>query len=941
MAVCTTRDGSSSAIRGGEQRASRFLAGAGEMVLRVRAPRQEAKLIRIQSPKCTIGASPGCTLRLRGAGLGQSQCWILRGTSVSVIRRLHGPATLNGAQFTEAPLKAGDRLQLGSVELEFVECHHEAPRSAPAFSSPDGNVALLAALQAKLDDARSEIDRLHEESRQAFQSSIMAADRADQLRDAMALANDELEELHGAVAAAEEKMAAAIAERDKLQALLTAERDAAKNGAAQREELQQRVQQQAAELESVQKTLHDEQSRAATIVTAHSEIAAAKAEWQACQDDLQRKLAAKDTEIQSLQALLDAQRDLQHTLEQLRTTCDEHCRSAEKSQAELAQACQEVEFLSQQRNETAAERAAQKDEWLQQQAELEERIAAQAAEIESLRERYSAAQSSAMTVDFSKTQENEQAATAELNARVEDLERQLVAKCDELHALQQTLDSHAVVQQKLDQVTSEYDAQCRELAEAQGQISAAQSAHSTAVEELAAQTQVLNQLQTELSDRQAAFEQAQQRLADQQAIMATESDQIAAARQQLEELEASRAEVQQMHSELQAQSAEIEHKRAEIEEIEHQLVDQRAAVANQNQEIAQWREELGTRQREIEQRMQELETREQQLHDREQMLGRQAAAPATPAQADEPVAAASGPLPTDPDAAEQCSAGPDECAAATASDESPANPAPDNLHESTGVSSVLSRLVQAGVWRDDEPASEQTAQHSPHHDEAATGQRAWSSQPAEEPIAQSSDLPTEAEQPYSPPSAAGSGEEESIESYMARLMQRVRTPGPANANIPPPSPAAQSPAPQSPAARLPANQTSPAPERASVTPQPAEAEVQPETPVAQEPIELAPRRAAPELGASLSAMRDLANSAARSAIDQHVRKHTGRQAASRSTGAVVALCCSIGLGIFAWQNNLVYPAAGAIVGGGLAIYWTTIAMRRFSKLRRLVRGEAE
>jgi hypothetical protein len=965
MAVCTTRDSSTSGTRGGEQRVSHFLTGVGEMVLRVRAGRQQPRLIRIQSPKCTIGSSPGCTLRLRGAGLGPSQCWILRGSSASIVRRLRGPAMLNGAQFTEAPLKVGDRLQLGAVELEIVECHHDVPQSAPVFSSPKGNAALLAELQAKLDDAQSEIERLHEESRQAFQSSIMAADRADQMRDAMCLANDELEELHGAVAAAEEKMAAAIAERDKLQAQLAADREAAREGAVhsahaeatrvaqerlmaeltslqatyaqeqqqrliERQELQQRIAQQAAELESVRKTLHDEQSRAATIATADMEIEAAKAEWQACQQELQRKLSAKDTEIQSLQALVNTQRDLQQQLVQLYTTCDEHRRAAEQSQAELAQSRRECEALKEQLNNTAIERTAQTDAWLKQKADLEERLAEQGAEIESLRERYAAAQSCSMTVDFAKTLENEQAATAELNARVEDLERQLSAKCDELQSLQQTLNDYAAVQRKLEQLASEYDVKCRELAEAQGQITAAQAAHGAAVEELAAQTSAVQRLQMEVNDRQAAFDQVQQRLVDQQASMASEAEQINAGRQQLEEIASRRAEIEQMQSELQAKSAEIDQKQVEIEELHQQLLDQRTALGNQSQEIAHWREELETRQREMDQRLQELETREQQLHDQEQMLCRQAAALATPAQADEPVANASGQLPTDGDVAEHFSDGHDECIAASA--EPPANSLPDNLHESTGVSSVLSRLVQAGVWRDDEPASEETAQRLSEHEEEATSQRAFAAQPAEEPISQASDPPTEAEQPYSPPPEAGSGEEESIESYMARLMQRVRAPGAANASSPPPPPVKQSLATQSPAA-----QTPPAADRAS----PAEAEVATETPAAQEPIELAPRRAAPELGASLSAMRDLANSAARSAIDQHVRKHTGRQAASRLTGAIVTLCCSIALGFFAWHQNLIYAAAGSVIGGGLAIYWMAIAMRRFSKLRRLTREQAD
>src|SRR5690348_8206249 len=86
---------------------SRLLSSAGEMKLRVHAPKHEPREVRIRSPKCTIGSAAGCTLRLRARGVGGLHCWILRGPQGSVIRRIHGSTTLNGAQFDEAPVKIG------------------------------------------------------------------------------------------------------------------------------------------------------------------------------------------------------------------------------------------------------------------------------------------------------------------------------------------------------------------------------------------------------------------------------------------------------------------------------------------------------------------------------------------------------------------------------------------------------------------------------------------------------------------------------------------------------------------------------------------------------------------------------------------------------------------------------------------------------------------
>src|SRR5438270_13481664 len=153
MAVRTTPKTYSSRLPATAIDGSRLLASAGEMVLRVRAGRQEPRLVRIRSPKCTVGSAPGCTLRLRGAGVGRLQCWILRGPTASIVRRLHGPATLNGARFEEAALKVGDRLQVGRVELEIVECSRPAPEIESPLPPPALDTAHIASLQSQLDEA--------------------------------------------------------------------------------------------------------------------------------------------------------------------------------------------------------------------------------------------------------------------------------------------------------------------------------------------------------------------------------------------------------------------------------------------------------------------------------------------------------------------------------------------------------------------------------------------------------------------------------------------------------------------------------------------------------------------------------------------------------------------------------------------------------------------
>ena len=107
----------------------------------------------------------------------------------------------------EGPLKAGDDMQrnqwadqgqalrfqsdaergvrcmgasrLGSVEVEVVECNSSAPEAGLApFPTPQSSSEMFE-LEARLATAQERIAQLEGESRQGFQSSIVAADRAE------------------------------------------------------------------------------------------------------------------------------------------------------------------------------------------------------------------------------------------------------------------------------------------------------------------------------------------------------------------------------------------------------------------------------------------------------------------------------------------------------------------------------------------------------------------------------------------------------------------------------------------------------------------------------------------------------------------------------------------------------------------------------------------
>ena len=141
---------------------------------------------------------------------------------------------------------------------------------------------------------------------------------------------------------------------------------------------------------------------------------------------------------------------------------------------------------------------------------------------------------------------------------------------------------------------------------------------------------------------------------------------------------------------------------------------------------------------------------------------------------------------------------------------------------------------------------------------------------------------------------------------MARLMQRLRGGEAANQDPVPSTFAGSTPEPATEA---------PAPDPAAET-QPAPDVVEPSAPVEEpiEPSEYKPRNQAPERGAGLDALRDLANSSARSAISTHKVKTDGKAAIGKAIAAGLAL---LGAAAFVcWQG---YNGTVGLAGTGIAL----------------------
>jgi len=153
---------------------------------------------------------------------------------------------------------------------------------------------------------------------------------------------------------------------------------------------------------------------------------------------------------------------------------------------------------------------------------------------------------------------------------------------------------------------------------------------------------------------------------------------------------------------------------------------------------------------------------------------------------------------------------------------------------------------------------------------------------------------------------AVASDDDSIEAYMARLLKRVRGDGsgqPARETFVPPRPA--------PVADVkPASEPGTSMDQAPV-----------ESPKLPRVEQFLPRNRPPELNTSMVAMRELANSAARTAIVRHERRSGGQLALTKAVGALLTLACSGIAAYFAYRTQSLYAGIGAAIGGLAGCYW--------------------
>jgi hypothetical protein len=102
---------------------------AGRIQLRLRA---NGQVFELPPGKTTIGSSPRCNVRIEQPGVQPLHCLIVEGPEGLRVRSWVANTTLNGMPFDESPLKVGDCLSLGAIEIEVIDPRAGLSRSAEA-----------------------------------------------------------------------------------------------------------------------------------------------------------------------------------------------------------------------------------------------------------------------------------------------------------------------------------------------------------------------------------------------------------------------------------------------------------------------------------------------------------------------------------------------------------------------------------------------------------------------------------------------------------------------------------------------------------------------------------------------------------------------------------------------------------------------------------------
>jgi len=329
----------------------------GGILLQIQAPNYPPKKVYIRSPRCSIGSSRDCTLRLVAEGVEPLHCLLIRSGSEVAVQRAARSTWLNGQEFHSAPFRAGDHLRLGPIVIQLLRIGEESPKTSSSPSSPatvrtpsqermdsggllepagaDGSPGLLS------DGVQSSKRKGKQDSSAAEQTiRRLGHQRARRLIGLVRQAREKIEQLQKQVEQLRTDFETLRSEEVRLRTL------------AQQHAVWETQSRQLAELETrLHHRQHDLDRREARLETQRQTSERQWAEWKAEQEQLQQELQRQAQTLQQQQAeLLESQKILEKRLQELQT----QQQSFQQFQIEQQQALQaQKEALAQKEQELA------------------------------------------------------------------------------------------------------------------------------------------------------------------------------------------------------------------------------------------------------------------------------------------------------------------------------------------------------------------------------------------------------------------------------------------------------------------------------------------------------------------------------------------------------------------------------------------------------------
>ncbi len=788
-----------------------------DLRLRILGPHGETRAVRVSSRKYTIGAADTCSLRLLGPGLSPVHCMIVRGARGTIVRSLSSDNRLNGRPFEDAELLAGDQLQIANYEIEVLPIRQRRSRRSRRVAGEDtqlpATLNLTAAIETRmnrLEDQLVTIQR-HQTSSKLSRLRKIVERLSLQLSEQEAQHSDERQKWAG--------------EREELLAVL--ENPALTQASPQ-------TTPSADSTEHPAFVLAEDLTRlTAELDEAQQEQRAQKDRWQVERSELESQLAETHERISALEGELARHQQGAANFVQQREAFEARVAELTDSLAELTARLEQLQ----------QEHAGEKEAWQAARDDVESQLDAARTKLGATSDRLQ---------EVERELDSQQAATAESRQQFEQERQQLAQEQESLREQLAASDAAARDSQlQVEHWEHEYLALNSRATELEQQITGFETT-SIGSDAIAESAEEVARLQQELAQLQATHEQ------------------------QTEEWDAER---QRLVGELNSASQDVDQQGRKLAELEESSAQRTAEWENERSELQAALQEASESLQEITDPQQELEDQLAQLRREVEYWQSKAEQPA----------AADDDVPPTPEASPVERLGTDAVAPEEAWDDTgadtghlleqttsepvgeesePVEAAPSHPRGApVNTAEVLARLGHGELL--DEPDSNENAptanQSAPAASvlaEALQQDDHRSSEPAAdeggpEPLASAA-------------AADSASEENAIEDYMNRLLERVRgEQAPTEAPVHHP-------------ARTPITET---PWQAKTAPEP-------EQPPEEATGEYLPRSVAPEHSDSLAAMRSLANDSARSAIARHAVRNWMEVAKYQIFGATIGITMS-------------------------------------------------